>query len=305
MTTFESPDLTRFGIFTTAEALRAGHTKGAIRHRLSTGRWVALRRGIYIEARKVEVFGSSRLGIAAALGAISPGAVASHWSAARLLGVQTLVAIQTTWVTRPPTSRNGRHILPCVVERAAALPPHHVTLIDGLPSTSAARTVVDLARMSTLEGGVVSADSALRMGLTTSEELLAVGTECRSWPGGVRALRAVAFANALAESPLESVSRVAFARMGLPTPELQVEIRDAAGIVGRLDFYWNAQRTAGEADGRSKYDDAQVLWDEKRREDRLRETGLEVVRWSSNDINDRPNSVHERVLAAFRRGGTR
>ena len=254
MTNLDKPDLARFGIFTTAQALAAGHTKGAVRHKLSTGEWLALRRGLYVDATAVATLKLPSLEIAAALGAMHPGAVASHWSAAHLFGIKTLASPSLNWVTRAPTSRNGRHLLPSVIERAASLPSHHVTCVSGLPSTSPARTVVDLARMCSLDAGVVSADSALHLGLTTCEELIAVATECKTWPGGPRALRAVSLADALAESPLESVSRMAFLRMGLPKPELQVQICDSAGVIGRLDFHWRGQRTAGEADGRGKYD---------------------------------------------------
>ena len=91
-------------------------------------------------------------------------------------------------------------------------------------------------------------------------------------------------------------------RMQLPQPELQVPFADAAGPIGRVDFYWKAHRTVGESDGRMKYDQPQALWHEKRREDRLRELGLQVVRWSHRDITQNPRAVYDRLMAAFRRG---
>jgi putative AbiEi antitoxin of type IV toxin-antitoxin system len=305
MTPAGIPDLARYGIFTTGEAVRRGFSKGAIRHRLETGQWVALRRGFYVEAAAIPTFGQSRLETAAALGAMNEGAAASHWSAAGLNDVQTLVAMRTVWVTRPPTSGNGCHLLPGVIERAASLPSHHVTMVDGLPTTTIARTVIDIARMSTLEGAVVSMDSALRLGLTSIEELAAVARECRTWPGAAGAMGALRLANALAQSPLETVSRIAMFRMHLPEPELQAPFYDAEGLIGYTDFYWKKHRTVGEADGRMKYGDPQALWDEKRREDRLREAGVQVVRWSFDDMKYRPKSVHQRILAAFRRGDGR
>jgi hypothetical protein len=302
MTDPDKLDLARYGIFTAQEALGRGHSKGAIRHRLATGQWVALRRGLYMEAADLATFDRATVQTAAALAVIGSGAVGSHWSAARVLSVQTLLTVGNVWVTRPPTSRNGRHVLPGIVERAASLPPHHVVCTQGIPTTSAARTLIDIARMSGLDAAVVSMDCALRMGLTTVEDLRMVADDCHTWPGGTRPARAIQVADGLAESPLESVSRMAFMRMQLPQPELQVSFADAAGPIGRVDFYWKAHQTVGEADGRMKYEQAQALWEEKRREDRLRELGLQVVRWSHGDITQYPTAVYDRLMAAFRRG---
>ncbi|HWF41948.1 MAG TPA: type IV toxin-antitoxin system AbiEi family antitoxin domain-containing protein [Acidothermaceae bacterium] len=295
-------DLARYGILTAQEAVARGFSKGAIRHRLATGQWVALRRGLYAEASDLATFDPAAVQTAAALAVIGPGAAGSHWSAANVLNVQTLLTVGNVWVTRPPTSRNGRHMLPGIVERAASLPPHHVIFTQGIPITSAARTLIDIARMSGLDAAVVSIDCALRLALTTVEELCLVADDCHAWPGGSRPMRAIRHADGLSESPLESLSRMAFVRMQLPEPELQVPFFDAAGPIGRVDFYWKAHRTVGEADGRMKYDQAQALWDEKRREDRLRELGLQVVRWSHGDITQIPTVVYDRLIAAFRRG---
>jgi very-short-patch-repair endonuclease len=302
MTDPDKLDLAKYGIFTAQQALDGGYSKGAIRHRLTTGQWVAVRRGFYVAASDLATFDQASIHTAAALGAIGAGAVGSYWSAASVLNIQTLLTVGNVWVTRPPTSRNGRHTLPGIIERAASLPPHHLICTQGIPTTSAARTLIDIARMSGLDAAVVSMDCALRLGLTTVEDLRLVAEDCHTWPGGTRPARSIRVADGLAESPLESISRMAFMRMQLPQPELQVSFADAAGPIGRVDFYWKAHRTVGEADGRVKYDQPQALWDEKRREDRLRELGLQVVRWSHGDITQHPMLVYERLIAAFRRG---
>jgi very-short-patch-repair endonuclease len=84
-----------------------------------------------------------------------------------------------------------------------------------------------------------------------------------------------------------------------------VPLYDEAGLIGRVDFLWRKHRIVGEADGRAKYDRPQVLWNEKRREDRLRAAGFEVVRWSWDDITHRPELVSERLLTAFARASAR
>ena len=103
------------------------------------------------------------------------------------------------------------------------------------------------------------------------------------------ARRATAFADARAESVGESRSRVALARAGLPVPEVQWEVRDEAGrLIGRTDFGWPDHGVIGEFDGQIKYGrllrpgqlPGDVIFEEKIREDRLRDENWEVVRWT-------------------------
>jgi hypothetical protein len=124
--------------------------------------------------------------------------------------------------------------------------------------------------------------------------------------GNTAALRAVEFADGRAESPDESRSRVAIARCGLPVPILQHRFEIAGGA--RVDFWWPEHGTVGEFDGRVKYgrllrpgqDPAEVLWEEKRREDALRDTGASVVRWVWDEIPTF-DPVADRIRRAFAR----
>jgi hypothetical protein len=89
---------------------------------------------------------------------------------------------------------------------------------------------------------------------------------------------------------------VAIAAAGLPVPVLQWEVRASAtgAFIGRVDVGWPELRTVGEFDGLVKYgrtlrpgqDLAEVLVEEKRREDALRDEDLSVVRWIWSDLTD-------------------
>jgi predicted transcriptional regulator of viral defense system len=157
---------------------------------------------------------------AAVVAATGPGAVVSHHSAAMLHGLDLLGRGPGTTValTRPPKSTSSRTGRAGVSLHIAALPAGHVVTCHGIPVTSAARTVIDLARASSFPAGVVVADSALHTTKTAKAELQDVITACARWPGLRAARQAVAFADARAESVLESVSRVAFHDHGLPPP---------------------------------------------------------------------------------------
>lgn len=129
------------------------------------------------------------------------------------------------------------------------------------------------------------------------------------WPGVRSARRTVGFLDVDSESVGESVSRVRLMEEGLPAPELQQEIFGPNGqLVARVDFYWKDQQTIGEFDGKIKYGRLlkpgqrieDVIFDEKVREDALRDLGSQVVRWLWRDLY-RPGWLRERVLRAFAR----
>lgn len=168
-------------------------------------------------------------------------------------------------------------------------------IVDGVPVTSVARTVVDIARAVSFERAVVIADASLALKLVDREGLAAALVRSTGWPGSPAARRAVAFADGRVESVGESRSRVAPARCGLPEPLLQWDVIGRAGHwLARVDFGWPAFRTIGEFDGRVKYGRllrpgqtaGDVVFEEKRREDELRDEGLGVVRWTWADLDD-------------------
>jgi hypothetical protein len=170
-----------------------------------------------------------------------------------------------------------------------------------VPVTSLARTVVDMARSESFRNAVVVADAALRAGLDV-DELHRACARTTGWPGAAAARRVVAFADAGAETPLESLSRVAFDRLALPAPEVQVEIWCDGRFEARVDFLWREHNLVGEADGRSKYESVDVLYREKRREERLRGLGFEVVRWDWATAYGARVELAEVVGRALRRG---
>ena len=170
--------------------------------------------------------------------------------------------------------------------------------------TSVERTVVDLARTLPFRSGVVVADSALFSDQTSAAKLRAVVDACGRWPGVDRARQVVDFAHPLAESPLESISRVAFRDGGLPPPQLQVWVMGSGHAIGRVDFLWEEHRTIAEADGAAKYADPDLARRQLRRDAELREAGYEVVHFTWRDLTTAPGQVIRSIRAAFRRGDT-
>ncbi|HKR69612.1 MAG TPA: DUF559 domain-containing protein, partial [Streptosporangiaceae bacterium] len=289
----------------------AGFSGKSIHALASRGVLLRVRRGAYARADLAHhVQGSVQLrertlAIAAAVAVTGPDAAASHHDAALLHGIDLL--------DRPPpasiaVSRPGGHdrILrgsPTVRIRATSLLPSQVITRRGVPVTSAARTVVDLARTTTFRAGVVAADSALYRGKTTSAELAAVVGSCSRWPGMDTARRVVGFSTELAESAFESIARVTFDEHGLPPPELQVWVGEDRPIA-RVDFLWSQHRTIAEADGALKYADPDRARQQLYRDAELRDAGFEVVHFSWRELTVNPAQVIGWIIAAFARAST-
>jgi hypothetical protein len=280
-----------------------------VRSLLGRGVLVSVSRGVYADAALVRAGASGeptddrKLAAAAAVALAGPLAVVSHQDAALLHGLALLKRppAGVSAITRPPTAERGRRLRRGVSSHTARLPTRHVVIIDGIPVTSVERTVVDLARSLPFTAGVVTADSALYNRKTTAGRLYRVVGECRRWPGIARATEIVDFAHPGAESPLESISRVAFRDGGLPPPVLQARILGRPGFIGRVDFLWDEQRTIAEADGAMKYADPSRARLQLRRDTELRQAGYEVVHFTWRDITARPELVISQIRAAFAR----
>lgn len=210
----------------------------------------------------------------------------SHRSAAVLHGLPLIGPVPERIHVSVGTSSGGRSARG-VVAHSREVGFEDIVEEDGLRSTSPLRTAIDLAATARRPDAVVVADAIVRNG---SPRLALLEAWLRAQPmrGHRRAQEVIAFADARAESPLESVSRVSMHAAGVPQPALQVPYSDSTGLIGRVDFAWPAYGVVGEADGDAKYLDAdlrggrsaeRVVLDEKVREDRLRALGLRVVRW--------------------------
>lgn len=284
-------------------------TRSALRSRLKTGRWVALRRGVYVESSvlaSVEFDPLRRMALDLAAWRLSSTSrtAASHQSAAQIHGVALLEPIPE--VPRLTSSRGSVRRQSDLWVNVAQLPDSHLTTVNGLELTSVARTVIDLSRERGFVDGVVAADSALYQRRCTADELWDTMTDCLDWPGARAAQDVLVFADGRAESPHESLCRVACHEGELPPPTPQLWIPDERGFLfARADLGWEAQRTLLEADGLVKYaipeeGGPNPLALEKIRQLKLEDLGWEVVRalWQESRF-DRP-AIVAKVERAFR-----
>jgi hypothetical protein len=295
-----------------AGALAGGYTDGEIRRLRARGIWTSAMRGAYIvteESQRLEPADRHRIAMEVLRPRITGDPVFSHLSAAVLYRLPLWRTILgPVQVTRSPPSRGHRG--PRLHTHTAPLQVDEVAVVDGWPVTSAARTVLDVARTLPFEQALVIADAALHRKLTNPEQLATQLERSTRLPGAIAAARVVSFADGLSESVGESRSRIMIHRAGLPAPELQVEVLDQHGrFVARGDFGYRRQLVIGEFDGRVKYtgdlgkdddDPREVLWNEKLREDAVRDAGWSMVRWIWADL-DHPTEVIARLTRALGR----
>ena len=167
--------------------------------------------------------------------------------------------------------------------------------------------MIDIAREHGRDSAVCVGDAALRRHMTTPDALAATVAECGRWPGIRRARGVIDLLDPLSESPLESVGRLRIHDLGLPRPQLQVNIFDLTGrFLGRVDQYWDEPGVFGEVDGKEKYGDQPRAswWAEKKRHERIEDTGLVGLRYGQAEIED-PPELARKVTSAFRRGFAR
>ncbi len=283
------------GVVTRAQARAAGVPVTQLR---GTGPLVRVRPGVYAERLLVADLddrGRTALAVTAARLVSDVDLVACRLTAAVLHGLPLLVPAPTD-----PQLLERREERPRHHGQGTKLPPGDVTELAGVPVTGLARTSVDVARRHGWLCGVVVADAALARGVHP-QALQDVLRRCDGWPGARHGVRALALADGRAESPLESLGRIRMGEQRLPDPEAQVWLGDGDDVIARVDHYWAAYRTVAEADGALKYAEPGALFAEKLREDRLREAGFEVVRYSWADAMHRPVALAARVRRAFAR----
>jgi len=280
-----------------------------IRAQVLRGELVRLGMGLYArpefaEALRRHEFGDYFLAAYAAVAGLGDGPVVSHRTAAHLHGLDLLTGPGAdVTLTRVP-GRGSRSARPGVHLHVARLPSDHVCHVFGLPTTTVARTAVDLARSTPFREGLVTADSALHLHRTSKKELQAVLADLQRVRGCRLAAEVVDFADGLAESALESIARAAFRDCGLPRPALQVRI-GGDKFIARVDFLWERYRTIAEVDGAMKYADPDRARAQLRRDKQLREAGYEVVHFDWREITSEPDAVTASIRAAFMRGSQR
>ena len=221
-------------------------------------------------------------------------AVASHGSAAWLWGLQRNRP-GVIHVTVPKTRRSRREF----VVHTAALSGADIAEVEEIPVTSVARTLLDLAGMSSdLQIGRVleRAEEQRCFDLHAIEDMLA---RTSGHSGADRLRRALALYR----------PEIAFTRSGLEKRFLEL-VRDSEipapamnfSVGGfELDAYWEAERFAVELDVYETHGTRAAFERDRLRQDDLMLIGVEMIRVTGPRLKREPGATIERVCSHLER----
>lgn len=284
------PESLRQGPFKLAEAQAAGVSPDQLRG----ASWRRVAQGWY---RWVGSEGGERARLATIAASLPDGGAFAGRTAGRLHGLD-LVEPDLPEVVVPHDSQVSGRAQATV--RKIQLAPGDVVWSDGLPLTSPLRTCFDLAGRLPLVEAVVAIDMALHAGLVDLDVFQRYVLAACGVQGVVGARRVVELAEPQAESPMETRLRLLLVRAGLPRPQAQVELQDAAGsFVGRPDLYYPDARLGVEYDGENHRD---RMTSDNRRQNGLQAIGVQLLRYTGADLRERPDQIVTDVRRALARG---
>ncbi|TDW22752.1 type IV toxin-antitoxin system AbiEi family antitoxin domain-containing protein [Kribbella kalugense] len=277
--------LQRSGGSATFAQLRGFASGRTIRRALAEGRIKRVAKGVY--ALPVD---ASPLTVARA-----HGGVLSHESAAQQLGLDVVTIPLKPHVTIGRTKRRRTTRLPCTLHWSDA--PE----LDG--ATTPVRTVLDCAQNLPFGEALAVADSALRNGLVSAEELLAAAIAGRR-PGRARAIKLIEASDARAASALESMLRARVLAAGFGGFVPQYVIADGE-FFARVDLADPKLRLVLEADSFAYHASRDALRRDCRRYVNLAMRGWTLLRFSWEDVVLDPDWVAVAVTSVVRGGPAR
>ena len=262
------------------QLLDAGWTRRMIDHRLEDHRWRVVHSGVYALTRASLT--RQQLWMAATLTA--PGTVLSHASAGACWGFRPWTA-RFEAVTRPGTG-GPKRVAGVLVCRSRAL-TGDITSNDGIPITTAARTLIDLAAGLAPWRLARSLREVLRLGATTTPDLLTGLARHRGRRGTAALLELVTqyadLPHRRARSDPELLALYLLREAGIPVPRLNVRI---AGE--EADLVWTDRKLIIEIDGPQFH---QINSEDARKTAAWRGAGYTVRRISSNAVYHEPGRL--------------
>jgi hypothetical protein len=285
------------GIITIDQARRVGMSKPMVQRRVQAGRLAAVHHGVYRVVGSVRSWQQDLIA-----GCLAARGRASHRAAARLWGLDGQHAAEVEALVL----RDRGHEWAFATHRTALWHPSDGARRAGIPTTSPARTLIDLAAVVTVDALELALDSALRDGLVRVPRVLwrleELGGRGRA---GTAALRRLLVerqgASGRSESALETKALRIIRRARLPEPVLQHRVRDGRRIVARLDLAYPDRRVAVPLDGWRFHATRSVWQRDLTSRARLAAMGWRVVPLTWSDVVHRSDEVVallRRALAA-------
>lgn len=232
----------------------------------------------------------------AAVLACGDGTVLSHGSAAELIGLWNK---QPAVIDVIPPNWSGRKIDGIRWHRVRLPLPDEVELRDGIPCTTASRTLVDMAGRTGWSSMRRLVEQAAVLRLLDVEEIDRVLSRGRR--RGATRLRAILAPwrgtgerRPLVRSPLEAKLLPRLIEEGLPAPRCNVKLL----IDGRrleVDLLWDEQRLVIETDGEETHGTPAAFQRDRQRDQILIAAGYRTARVTWRQVTDEPTAVVNRI----------
>ncbi len=276
------------------QLLALGLGRGAINHAIARGRLHQRHRGVYslVVPGALPPLAAER----AAVLACGDGALISHHSAAAMWRIRPAIGgdVDVTVVGRDA----GRRRPGIRVHRAEAIDHRDVRSRAGIPLTSAARTLLDIATRLSERSLELAFDDALVRGLMTIEEIAGVAARYprRNGAAGLRALARPDRPTTVTRSEAEERFLAMIRRARLPEPEVNARL-------GRFvaDFLWRRERVLLEIDGYDYHRGRAAFERDHERDAEHQRDGFLVIRVTWRQLESEPESVLVRVATALER----
>jgi predicted transcriptional regulator of viral defense system len=256
-------------------------TANAVCKRVAAGRLHRIHHGVYAVGHS----GLARHGrFMAATLACGPQAVLSHRPAAALRNLGLRVR---AWVDVTAPGSRGRECEGIRVHSAATLTARDVTVVDGIPCTTLARTLLDVAEDATAREVQRACDRAEAQRLLDMADIQDV--LCRAnGRRGAGVLRSVVaehrVGSTLTRNELEERFLAICRAAGLPPDAVNAWISYPAGGGAEADFLWRAQRLIVEVDGRDVHSTRRAFESDRRGDQQLLLLGWRVVRFTWRQV---------------------
>jgi very-short-patch-repair endonuclease len=280
----------QYGLVTRRQLRELGVGETGIEERLRTGRLHRIHRGVYAVGHAVL---PARAQYLAAVLACGPGAALSHAAAGAHLGIRASAATRVDVTV--PTHGGRRRQRGIRLHRSRRLTGEDITVHEGIPTTTLARTLLDLAD--------VLSDQALKRAINEAEYLRLLDTTAliaavERNPGrrGARVVRAMMAPLELTESALEDRFLALLTRHGLPRPKV------GANVAGyRADFYWPEAGLVVELDGFAAHGTRARFESDRRRDRVLARAGKRTIRLTANALAYDEDAIADDLADAFSR----
>jgi hypothetical protein len=273
-----------------------GLSASAVRSRVACGRWHALHVGVIaifpprLLTRRGRIMGGVL--------ACAPQTAASVRAAAEL---HELRLARRGWIDVTTPGAPGHRRPGIRLHSGMTLTPQDIATIDGIPCTTLARTLLDVADDATTRELERALDAAAQRRTLDATAIADVLGRCGAGRRGAPRLRAVlgdhVAGSTITRNDLEEAFLAIARAAGHPPDAVNAWIAWPQGGGAEGDFVWHQQRLVVEVDGRDPHTTRRAFEHDRHRDQQLALLGHRVIRFTWRQVLFEPRYVGATLCA--------